>query len=445
VGISDLTVAVSVGVAAALRENVPRARIETVTNGCDYEEYSRYRPDEHLTIAAKGWDRVAVYAGNINARLDFVLLERSVRTHPTMLYVFVGPITGLETEDAVRWGRLLREPNVRYFEERDPADLPGLYGAADVGIVPYKQTRVLVENGFPLKVLEMCATGLPVVSTLMKPIVGLCEGLVVVRDHEDFIEMLSRTSRASLTSVQKEEMSRVCQQHDYDRKFATVLSLLQEPGRDTEPSETTKVDGFLLQLPTNQWSRLGLREWRERSSRASRPPVGGLLPERVLKGMLAARVILRDSTLRGLLLSGAVYRCRGVRIGLSGLVADLFRLAILRDSVLGVTPLGFPLEVRLQYDRQEERLVVRTIASGHAPATSPPGIHSPPPKQAPMRAIVWDHSAIGTALRINATGRPAWLFMGADGQYNFQALTVLAQQHLDSVWDAFCPRRAADR
>src|SRR4030095_930784 len=121
--------------------------------------------------------------------------------------------------------------NVRHLGERDPQDLPGLYVAADVGIVPYKQTRLLVENGFPLKVLEMCATGLPVVSTFMKPIVGLTEGVAVARDHDDFVEELSVTSRAGLTDAQKEAMSRTCRRHDYDRKFETVLSLLMGIGR----------------------------------------------------------------------------------------------------------------------------------------------------------------------------------------------------------------------
>jgi glycosyltransferase involved in cell wall biosynthesis len=445
VRISDLTVAVSEGVAAALRANVPGARIEIVTNGCDYEEYSRYRPDERLRSAARGWERVAVYAGNINARLDFVLLERCVRASPKTLYAFVGPVMGLETEDAARWEGLLRKSNVTHFEEQDPGDLPGLYGAADVGIVPYKQTRVLVENGFPLKVLEMCATGLPVVSTFMKPIVGLTEGLVVVRDHEEFLEKLSCTSRACLTDSQKEEMSRVCQQHDYDRKFATVLSFLQETGSDTNPPETTRVDGLLVQLAANQWRKLGVREWRERSTRKAMPLIGRLRAERVLKGLLAVRVILRDSALRGLLLSGALYRCRGARIGLSRLVADLFRLGILRSTDPRVARLGLGFEVRLQYDRPKERLVVETIGPEDLSAPSPPSGRSWPPMHGPLREIIWDHSAMGTVVPISLAGRAAWVFMGPDGQYKFRALTALAERDPDSVWEAFCPRAASGR
>jgi hypothetical protein len=46
---------------------------------------------------------------------------------------------------------------------------------------------------------------------------------------------------------------------------------------------------------------------------------------------------------------------------------------------------------------------------------------------------------MGAAVPISIAGRPAWVFMGPDGQYNFRALTALAEQHLDNVWEAFRP------
>jgi glycosyltransferase involved in cell wall biosynthesis len=461
VRISDLTVAVSEGVAATLRENAPGARIEIVTNGCDFEEYSRYRPSERLRAAAKDWERVAIYAGNINGRLDFTLLERCIQASPKTLYAFVGPVKGLETEDAAKWKALLREPNVRYFKEQDPRDLPALYGSADVGIVPYRQTRVLVENGFPLKVLEMCATGLPVVSTFMKPIVGLTEGLVVVRDHEEFLEKLSGTSRATLTDAQKEEMGRVCRQHDYDQKFTTVLSLLQETGRGTDPVGTTSFDGLIVHLLADQWRKFGVREWRQRSTQGAISVIGRFRADRVLKGLLAVRMILRegvdrvlkvflavhvivrDSTLRSLLLSGIRYRCRGTRIGLSCLVADLFRLGILRGRGPHVREPGFGFIVR--YDRQDGQLVVETIGRGDVPAQWQPGVCAWRMEHGPVKGIVWDHSAMGTTVPISLSGRPACVFMGLDGQYKFRALTTLAEKDPNRVWEALCPPAATGR
>jgi glycosyltransferase involved in cell wall biosynthesis len=435
VRISDLTVAVSGGVAAALRGNVPGARIEVVTNGCDYEEYSRYRADERLRTAGGEWERVAIYAGNINARLDFILLERCVAANPRVLYVLVGPVAGLDAADAARWEGLLVKPNLRHLEEQDPKDLPGLYGAADVGIVPYKQTRLLVENGFPLKVLEMCATGLPVVSTFMKPIVGLTEGVVVVRDHDDFVRKLSATSRAGLTDAEKEAMSGTCRRHDYDRKFETVLSLLMEIGGAIPPPATTRLDVVTLLL-NMQWRALGVRQWEQRSVRTLTTRVAGWLPPRVLKGLLALRIILGDPAVRRLLVSGVALRCRGAPIELSRLLVDLFRLGILRSNGPD-SPLGFHVDVSIRYESHTQRLVAETIGPGDAPIVSQAGVGASRAENFPVRDIVWDHSATGTTLRVVIAGRPAWVFMGLDGQYRFRALAVLAERDPDSVWAAF--------
>jgi hypothetical protein len=200
-------------------------------------------------------------------------------------------------------------------------------------------------------------------------------------------------------------------------------------------------DGLVMPLLANQWRGLGVREWRERST----IPLAGRLPAgRFLKGLLALRMIIRDTALRGLLPSGVLYRCRGVTIKLSGLVADLFRLGILRGGGLRVTRPGFGVELQLQYDRQKERLAVETIGSGDVPAQSQPGVYSLPSKHGPRRDIVWDHSAIGTVVRVVIAGKRAWVFMGPDGQYKFRALTGLAERDLDSVSE-FCPRAVRGR
>jgi glycosyltransferase involved in cell wall biosynthesis len=436
VQISDLTVAVSEGVATALRDNIPGARIEIVTNGCDYEEYSRYRADERLRTAAVEWERIAIYAGNINGRLDFILLDRCVAGNPRVLYVLVGPVAGLDAADAATWKGLLSKPNVRHLEEQDPKDLPGLYGAADVGIVPYKQTRLLVENGFPLKVLEMCATGLPVVSTFMKPILGLTEGVVVVRDHDEFLEKLSRTSRASLTDAQKNGMSEICQHHDYNRKFETVLSFLRKTESETPAPATTKFDA-VVHLSGAQWGTLGVRQWKQRATWASTPLVARLFPMRVLKGLLALRMILGDPSLRTLLISGVVLRFWGATIELSRLIPDLFRLGILRWGSLQSPRPGPPVEAQLYYDAQGKRLVAETIGPGDTLPQSQPDIDSLLLAHPAVREIVWDHSAMGTVVPIVIAGRPAWVFVGPDGQYRFRALATLAERDPDRVWAAF--------
>ena len=93
---------------------------------------------------------------------------------PEIGFVFAGPISlkSLSVQQRhVCADALLRRSNVRILGRLPPEDLPALYWGCDVGILPYRTDMpMLVENGFPLKALEMAAAGLPVVSSLMKPL-----------------------------------------------------------------------------------------------------------------------------------------------------------------------------------------------------------------------------------------------------------------------------------
>jgi glycosyl transferase family 1 len=240
VAISDLTVAVSDGVAAALRGRVPGAEIVTISNGCDFRHYSAGRPDAELKASAQAYSRVAIYAGNVNYRVDFDLLGRLVEEHPDVLFAFYGPSSSVTGADKAAWEALISRKNVAAPGPVNPDRLPDLYAAADIGIIPFRQDRLLVENGFPLKALEMCATGLPVVSTLMKPLVGIAEGLVVTPSSDEFVAAFERTSRAGLSAPQVDELRTVSAANDYDIKFDQVLTQLEVRVNGSRPA--TRVD-----------------------------------------------------------------------------------------------------------------------------------------------------------------------------------------------------------
>jgi len=140
---------------------------------------------------------------------------------------------------------LIAQPNVRHFGPVDPDALPGLYGAADVGLIPYKNDRWLVENGFPLKALEMCATGLPVVSTNMKPIANLASALVVCETKERFLDAIKGWSRASLSTAERDELYELSRKNDYDKKFQEILGMI-EPRHDEACVDKLRMDRLLL-------------------------------------------------------------------------------------------------------------------------------------------------------------------------------------------------------
>src|SRR5713226_5606057 len=294
VTISDLTVAVSDGVAAGLHGRVDRGEVLTVTNGCDYRFYSAGKADQALAAKRGSYSRIAVYAGNINSRLDFDLVHRLASGCPDVLLALFGPSSSLTETDAKAWKEILKLTNVFAPGPVDPDRLPDLYAAADVGLIPYRQDPWLVENGMPLKALEMCATGLPVVSTLMKPLLGMADALVVTKSGDEFLEAFARTSRATLSESEAAGLKAVSSANDYDRKFESILGALDQ--RVTRSDPVTSVDR-LAEVLGPEWEEAQIRysRWLAMSApqRAAGRFVGSLaflLPARLRRRLASGRL-----------------------------------------------------------------------------------------------------------------------------------------------------------
>lgn len=410
--ISDAVVAVSDGVATSIRENVPEAPVTVVSNGCDYKEYSRCVPDEELLDARRAGQRLVIYAGNINGRLDYALIQRCVTELRHALFAFVGPVVGLSGDDARRWAAITHEPNVRYFGPADPDRLAGLYGAADVGVIPYKQTRMLVENGFPLKALEMCTTGLPVVSTLMKPIEGLMDGLVVAGDHDSFLTSLARTSRSSLTGPQLDGMRTVCQQHDYDVKFRAVLDLIETRlGRQREPE--------------TRWDAVVSRPIVGRV-RALTEQLMARLTSRFAKGLLTVRLLRTHRILRRVLWQYMTDRLLRRDVRLKEVLADLLRLGILRDRMIPSAS-GFEIDVR--YEPAKATLTFVSAMAGPVQGRRSPVEGAPLSNVGPVERLVWDHSGVAhSVFWPRRRGAHLSVHLGPQGIYEFAAIGALMRR-----------------
>jgi hypothetical protein len=97
----------------------------------------------------------------------------------------------------------------------------------------------------------MSATGLPVVSSLMKPLLGMATGLVVTSTESEYVAAFASTSRATLSPLQAAELAAVSAANDYDEKFRHAVEALDERAR--EPQPTTRVDRLIAALGPS-WS-----------------------------------------------------------------------------------------------------------------------------------------------------------------------------------------------
>ncbi len=231
---SDMVICCSSGVARGFDAHTRRSDALVIPNGCDYSKYAlRTAPTGAWPDQIADWHnegrRLAVFAGNINGRLDFELMLKLARRSPETGFVYAGPVD-LEAASAAQrgaWLRLLRFANVRALGPLPPADLPALYWNCDIGIIPYRiDSRMLVENGFPLKALEMASAELPVVSTLMKPLLEVAPAVTVAETTEQFLAKFSGNSRRTRSREAVAAAERLCRAYDYDRLFERMLTEL---------------------------------------------------------------------------------------------------------------------------------------------------------------------------------------------------------------------------
>jgi len=229
---SDLTISCSKGVAKGLSDNLETINQITVSNGCDFDFFSTPTPPDgplkkRLTdIEGKG--PYAVFAGNVNRRLDFNLVENVAKAFPNLNLLFVGPVEeSLPDGDDVVWKRVLGFANVFYIGPVAVEALPYIYSKARFGIIPYKLDRMLVENGFPLKALEMAAAGIRVVSSLMKPLLDVKEAVVVARSNEEFVSYCAQILSTSFEPNERAAATAVCRQYDYATRFDKVMENIE--------------------------------------------------------------------------------------------------------------------------------------------------------------------------------------------------------------------------
>lgn len=240
--IADLNVAVSDGCSKPLEHFVQPERMLVATNGCDFADYGRPGPSDHETSSLRqGFRRLAVYGGNINERIDFELVRRIADASPDTKLLFVGA-NKLGPAGAAVFSDLLARPNISTFGPVEPDRLPAIYRAADLGFIPFVRDRWISENGFPLKTLEMAATGLPVVSTLMRPLLPHSPPLAVTTNSDEFATAFLRMERESELSKSLRELAAA---NDYDSRFTTIVERLSSLPRH----RGTRLDMLVQSFP----------------------------------------------------------------------------------------------------------------------------------------------------------------------------------------------------
>ncbi len=192
-----------------------------VPNGVDFELFSQARlpgtpePDELAAFPRP----VVGYAGQIDERFDFDLLDAVAQMCPSWPFVLVGAVApGVRARfDAL----LALRPNVRAFGLVPHGELPAWFKSFDVAIVPWRctpQTRAI----YPLKLGEYLAAGLPVVTTPFAALPDARDVVAQAATAEEFVGALVRSFTEGMAPLNVAGRLAVARQASWDGRLAEM-------------------------------------------------------------------------------------------------------------------------------------------------------------------------------------------------------------------------------
>ncbi len=177
------------------RAQIHNAHTHLVPNGVDVDSFAQAAFDSGglpADLAQIPRPRIG-FVGNIAEWVDIDLLMNIAREHPSWHFVMVGPYQREAERPAAA--------NLHWIGTRPYVSVPDYVAGCDVGIIPFKQSR-LTECVDPLKLYEYLAAGRPVVSTPM-PRAQEFSGLVEIADTpSSFSQAIERALQSDDESAQ---------------------------------------------------------------------------------------------------------------------------------------------------------------------------------------------------------------------------------------------------
>jgi glycosyltransferase involved in cell wall biosynthesis len=148
-----------------------------VKNGVDFDLFSRKNSKDTVQSQTIG------YLGSLDERVDYDLLESTIRIMPQYQFVFVGRVNSPGAD------RLRCLPNVEVVGSQPAATLPQWVEKFGVCMIPFLKNE-LTAGIYPLKINEYFAMGKPVVTTNFGDLDDFRHLVAVADTAEDFAAAL---------------------------------------------------------------------------------------------------------------------------------------------------------------------------------------------------------------------------------------------------------------
>lgn len=220
-GYCDLITATSQTVKDELFDLVS-VEAKLLLNGADIEKFGAVFDSVPYDLVDIPHPRIA-NIGTLNGKMDLVTIESVAKVRPKWHWVFVGRVAEqellMDEYNKAAYLSLKELPNIHFLGEKHRSLMPEYVGNMDVLTIVYKTGKdSWAYGGFPLKLVEYLASGLPVISSPLLVIKQFFSEVVLqADDKEQWIDSINSALQNSDSGI-KNKRSTVALGHSWDKR-----------------------------------------------------------------------------------------------------------------------------------------------------------------------------------------------------------------------------------
>jgi glycosyltransferase involved in cell wall biosynthesis len=196
------------------------SNVHLVRNAVNYENFAQIKNLAQPAEIKQLSKPIVGYYGALANWVDWELISLLALKNPSVSFVFVGPVIGMNAQD------LPQLPNLYFLGRKPYSDLINYAQWFNVCIFPFKKTSMTMYVN-PVKVYEYLAMGKPVVATDIPEIVEMGPIVSAAKDSEDFNQALfSCLSDDSPSAIAKRKF--FAYENTWEKRVKQIKTLIKQ-------------------------------------------------------------------------------------------------------------------------------------------------------------------------------------------------------------------------
>ena len=164
-------------------------KIKVISNGVDSKLLS-FKPNNDIINNLKKEklnEKIVMYIGSIDTRLDYKLLQNVISDLPDMKFIFIGNV---KRQVVNIFNKIRSYKNVNYLSSINYYDIGKYLNYADVCIIPFQKNE-LSQYILPNKLFEYSLMKKPIIMTdFNKDLKNLNENFIIASSHFEFSKLI---------------------------------------------------------------------------------------------------------------------------------------------------------------------------------------------------------------------------------------------------------------